>query len=41
VLRGGPATAPGRNILRGGLGFDRCYGTASDLFIGCEKVVTS
>ena len=49
VLLGGPgrdilrAATPlghsGRDVLRGGLGIDRCVGDSGDTFRGCEVVV--
>ena len=29
----------GHDILRGGLGRDRCFGDSSDVFFGCEVIV--
>ena len=34
-----PLGHSGKDILRGGLGVDRCFGDADDLFFGCEVVV--
>jgi Ca2+-binding RTX toxin-like protein len=49
VLLGGPgrdilrAATPlghsGRDVLRGGLGIDRCVGDSGDTFRGCETIV--